>query len=251
MSSTLMTHSSRFQSQITSLAALQAMPEPIPMGPMHKPVAHAALVDAIHAQVDQRGFRIVKEQLALGAKGAALFGVIDMAPVQGDLVVSAERGMSFGFRNSTDQSMAIQGVAGTRVTVCDNLMLSGDLFAIQRKNTSGLDLMKAMVEAFEKFLKHSSTLDIEIMRLQATVVADAVAKEVIFDAFNQGVVPVKLFDDVSRFYFKATDETPDCTPRSLWGLHNSFTRAMKELSPVRSFAATVALGKLFGLRSKN
>lgn len=249
MSSTLMTHSSKFQSQITSLTALQAMPEPVPMGPMHKPVAHAALVDAIHQQIDQRGFRVTKEQFAIGAKGAALFGVIDLAPVQGGLVLT-ERGMSFGFRNSIDQSMGIQGVAGTRVFVCDNLALSGDLFAIKRKNTTGLDLLKAMVDAFEKFLTHSSTLDQEIMRLQATVIADAVAKEVIFDAFNQGVVPVKLFDDVSKLYFRATDETPDCQARSLWGLHNAFTRAMKELSPVRSFGATVALGKLFGLRSK-
>lgn len=250
MSSTLMTHSPKFNSQVTTLEALQRMPEPVPMGPMHKPVAHAALVDAIHQQIDARGFSVVKEQLAISQNKMSLFGVIDLAPSQGDLVPSGERGMSFGFRNSIDQSMAIQGVAGTRVFVCDNLSLSGDLFAIQRKNTTGLDILKAMADAFEKFLKHSATLDIEVMRLQATVVADSLAKEVIFDAFNQGVVPVRLFDDVSRFYFKATDETPDCQPRSLWGLHNAFTRAMKELTPVRSFGATVALGKLFGLRSK-
>ena len=247
---TLVTHNPKFDAKLTTLAALQALPEPVALGPMHKPVAHAALVHAIHQQIDQRGFMVKREQLALSAKGHALFGVMDLTATQGELLTDSQRGLSFGFRNSTDCSLGIQAVAGTRVFVCDNLALSGDLFAIKRKNTTGLDLGAAVATGFDKFLQHVTQFEIEITRLQGTVISDGQAKEVIFDAFNASIVPVRLFDDVSRFYFKPTDEQTDCQPRSLWGLHNAFTRAMKDLSPVRLFGANVSLGKLFGLRSK-
>ena len=40
---------------------------------------------------------------------------------------------------------------------------------------------------------------------------------------------------------------PDCQPRTEWGLHNAFTRAMRDLTPLRQFGATQGLGRAFGL----
>lgn len=248
--STLALHNPKFDAKLTTLAALQALPVPMPMGPHHKPVAHANLVDALHGEIDKRGFSVTKEQLALSAKGAALFGVIDIAPKQTDLVQTG-RGMAIGFRNSTDQSIAIQGVAGARVFVCDNMALSGDMFAINRKNTTGLDLGDAVARGFDKFLKHAEVLDVQIERLTATTITDGVAKQMIYEVFAARIVPVRLFDDVDSFYFRPADDMLDCQPRSQWGLHNAFTRAMKDLTPVRSFGANVALGNYFGIKAAN
>jgi hypothetical protein len=69
----------------------------------------------------------------------------------------------------------------------------------------------------------------------------------IFDVFHAHIVPVRLFHDVSRFYFHPTDDQPDCQPRTQWGLHNAFTRAMRDLTPLRQFGATQGLGRAFGL----
>ena len=65
--------------------------------------------------------------------------------------------------------------------------------------------------------------------------------------FNAHIVPIRLFDDVSRSYFHPSHDQPDCQPRTEWGLHNAFTRAMRDLTPLRQFGATQGLGRAFGL----
>lgn len=246
--SRLALHNPKFNAKLTTLEALQQLPTPLAIGPMHKPVPHAALVEAILAEIDRRGFEAQRQQLALSAKNAALFGVIDIAPKQAELVEGSERGLSFGFRNSTDQSMAIKAVAGSHVFVCDNLVLSGSMFAIHQKNTTGVDLGHTIATGFDKFLQHAEVLDVQIARLQGESLTDTEAKRWAFDVFAARIVPSRLFDDVERFYFHPADEMTDCQPRSLWGLHNAFTRAMRDLSPVRLFGASVALGNLFGIK---
>lgn len=247
MSSTLSAHSPKFQSQLVTREFLHAMPAPQALGIRHKPVPHSALVDAIDAEVIRRGYAIEREQLAVGAKGAALFGVLDITPAVPVIEVDARpgRGLAFGFRNSTDQTMAIRAVAGNRVFVCDNMSMSGETFAISRKNTSYLDLADAVARGFDKFLVHIGMLDLEIARLESKYLTDGQAKEVIFDVFAAGIVPVRLFDDVNRFYFKPTDAMTDCQPRTLFGAQNAFTRAMQDLKATRQLGAGVALGKHF------
>jgi len=146
--------------------------------------------------------------------------------------------------------LAIKGVAGRRVMVCDNLTLSGDMIAIMKKNTVGLDLAVALTAGFSKFLTHASSLDRAIMRLQSQNIADAEAKAMIYDTFNAGVVPVRLFGYVGAHYFHPQPHMTDCTPRTVYGLYNAFTRAVKELGPLPAWRATIALGRQFGLRSE-
>lgn len=239
----LMLHSQKHNAKLVPYHVLAAQPEPIPMGPFHKPVGHGRLIDAFRNEIVNRGYAIDREQFALSAKGQALFGVIDLKPN----VPDAQRCLSLGFRNSTDMSMAIQAVAGTTVFVCDNMALSGSMFAIHRKNTTGLDLGDAVARGFDKFLQHANVLEIEVARLQATTITDGQAKQTIYDVFAAKIIPARLFDDVDTYYFKPTNATPDTQDRTLWGLHNAFTRAMRDLTPVRRFGATVGLGRAFGL----
>jgi uncharacterized protein DUF932 len=247
MSSQLVVHNPKFDAKLCGIDALRALPFPAALGRMHKPIPHIALIETLQAEVEARGWLIKREQLALGREGAALFGVMDLVLPNSDLVVVEGQGISFGFRNSTDSSLGLQGVAGSRVFVCDNLALSGSMFAIKRKNTTGLDLGAAIAWAFDKFLKHARNLGINIARLAETTLDDAAAKLRIYDVFAKHIIPIRLFDDVNRFYFKADENTPDCQPRTAWGLHNAFTRAMKDLSPIRGFGANVALGNQFAL----
>jgi len=244
--STLVAHSPKFNSKLVNIDALRALPEPQALGARHKPVPHAALVDAIHNEIALRGYEVKREQLALGKDGAALFGVIDLQPSTA-LAVRDDRGQSFGFRNATDQSMSIQAVAGSRVFVCDNLALSGSMFAMKRKNSTRLDLSDAVATGFDKFAIHIQTLEVQIERLSGTKLSDARAKIVAYDVFASGIVPIRLFDDVARNYFQPKDDWTDVTPRTLFGLHNAFTRAIRDLNPTREFSVSVALGKRFGM----
>jgi hypothetical protein len=236
----LMLHSPKFASKLTTLDALRSMPDPLALGPNHKPVPHAVLVDGLLDEVARRGYDVLNTQLALGHKGAALFGVINL---RGN---NTERSTAIGFRNSVDSTMGLQGVAGATVFVCDNMALSGSVFAFKRKNTTGLDFGAMVANGFDKFLQQSEAFDLQIARLQGTVVSPDAAKALIYDVFAARTFPVRLFDDVNRFYFDApVDLAPEVVENrgNVWGVHNAFTRAAKDLSPVRQFSATVALGR--------
>ena len=242
-----MSNLSHKKSPLATLKQLKALPLPEVLGEQHNPIPHHLLVEYLQVEAQERGYDVTREQFALGMGGSALFGVMDLMPR--GVVAAEERGLSIGFRNSTNSTLAIKMVAGTRVFVCDNLALSGDLIAVLRRNTKGLDIGDALKAGFDRFLTHASTLDLQIAQLQAKMITDLEAKAKVFDVFAQKVVPIHLFDDVNANYFKPADDMTDCHPRSAWGLHNAFTRAMKNITPTRSFGATVALGKVFGMSS--
>lgn len=250
MASTLCVHSARFDAKHVTFDALKALPEPAVLGPHHKPVPHHVLIDGFRQEAAARNLVITREQFALGAKDAALFGVMDFDTATSQALVPVESGpsgLSLGFRSANDLSLAIRAVAGARVFVCDNLALSGDMFAISRKHTQGLDLAAAIRAGFQKFVAQAATLATQILSLNNGVLTDGDAKIAIFELFHQEVLPVKLFADVNTFYFEQSDERPDCLPRNAWGLHNAVTRAIKSLKPVPAFQRTVAVGKFFGL----
>lgn len=254
MASTLCIHSARFNAQHVTFDALKALPDPVALGSHHKPVRHDVLIDAFRQEAAARNLTITREQFALGAKDAALFGVMDFERTDQTALVPVESGpsgLSLGFRSANDMSLAVKAVAGARVFVCDNLALSGEMFAISRKHTVGLDLFVAVQVGFTKFLGQADALAGQIANLNDRVLDDTAAKALIFDLFAQAILPVKLFDDVNGFYFARSDERPDCLPRTAWGLHNAVTRAIKSLKPVPAFQRTVAVGKFFGLNGRD
>jgi hypothetical protein len=242
------------RSHLVPFNDLVNLPEPRQLGAVHQPIPHNLLARALRVEAAERGYQVTREQFAVASGGEKLFGVIDLMPegvVSAEVVAAEDRGLSLGFRNSTNSTLALKMVAGSRVFVCDNLVMSGDLIAVLRRNTVGLDLEDALRAGFDKFLQHATSLDRHVARLQAQTILDLEAKARIFDVFAARVVPVHLFDEVNRYYFAPADEMTDCQPRTLWGLHNAFTRAMKTLPPARTFAATVALGRQFGMVEEN
>ncbi len=261
--SSLCLHNSKFDSKLIALDDLRAMPAPEPLSPFHKPIHHADLVDAILAEADRRDLRATKTQFGLGAKGAALFGVIDFQPKDAVALVTAPvevpsvqtpgtTGISLGFRAGNDYSLALKGVAGQRVFVCDNLALSGDMFAFARKHTTGMDLYDVIARGFDVFATQATDLAKQIAKLEGEDLTDDQAKLLIYEVFAGRILPVKLFDDVIDLYFDEATLThrPDCQPRTKFGVHNAMTRTVKQLSPVPAFEATQKLGRFFGLTNQ-
>jgi hypothetical protein len=218
------------------------------MGRLHKPIPHHILIDTVLDQVADRGWSVAKQQFAVARKGRMLFATMDLRGPKGD-VTNAETGdgssAAFGFRSSVNQTFAIRGVAGQRVWLCDNLCMSGSEFVMRHKLTKLLNLPFLVSGALNKFIEQTETLLGDIEEMRNTVIADREAKVRIFDVFNQGALPLHMFDDVSQLYFRPQDEHPDCQPRTAWGLHNACTRAIKLLNPARQFTAGVDVSRIF------
>jgi len=207
-----------------------------------KPVRHGELVDALEAELCQRDLQIREEAYAVQRDGALLFGVIDLFWRK-----TEEFAAAIGLRTANDKTMSIQIAMGFRVFVCDNLVFSGDLIALRRKHTSGLDLQREIARSIDRYQEGVLTLERGIEQLRNSELVDSKAKELIFDVFDQAILPTRFFGAVSEAYFTPEESAVDCLPRSLWGLHNAITRQVRKLSPGPAFRTTARLGKLFGL----
>jgi hypothetical protein len=93
----------------------------------HRPVPHHEIVQALIETLTFRHIGVLKDEYAVSSNGMKMFGVLDL-----------ETGFegchfSIGIRNSHDKSFRLSATCGLRVTVCDNMMFSGDFTPVLAK----------------------------------------------------------------------------------------------------------------------
>ena len=211
-----------------------------------RPIAHADLITAIDRQLQVRGITIQAETFAIQREGARLFAVLDLS-----IERSGEFCASLGLRTANDRSLALEIAVGVKVFVCDNLAFSGDLIALRRKHTARFDLNADISRAVDRYQAHLRTLQAQITASQQSPLADLEAKALIVDAFRQEILPIRYFKAVTEGYYAPSPDMTDVLPRTRWGLHNAFTRCVRQMAPAPAFEATTALGQFFGLRATN
>jgi hypothetical protein len=236
MSATLMTHCG---AEPVDFHTLSRIPAP-PATATWKPVKHSHFVEALLEALDQRGMRADGAQYAVSHRGLRLFGTLTFGG--GD-----EYERCLGFRASNDKTFPLQVVAGVNVFCCDNLALSGEVVALKRKHTSGLDLAKEVRAGIDSYLFQQELTEQRIGRIKEICLSETAAKAAIYDLLQQRVVPSRLFQSIHQAYFEPQDTWLDCKPRTVWGLHNACTRVAKTLDMSQRFAMTLALGGHFNL----
>ena len=242
MIGTLVAHSGAVRVDREALRRIEA-----PIGTeTWKPIHHGELIDTLDKELQRRSLIVRAEAYAVQREGALLFGVIDLAWRE-----TGEFAAAIGLRTANDKSMSLQVAVGFRVFVCDNLVFAGDLIALRRRHTRGLNLGREISGAIDRYQEGVLSLERGIDRLRQTAIGETDAKTLIFDAFYRDILPVRFFDPVSAAYFRPADDAPDCQARSLWGLHNAFTRQIRQLPPASAFRATTQLGRLFALGRDN
>jgi hypothetical protein len=209
-----------------------------------RPIPHGDLITAIDRQLLVRGITIQAERFAIQREGARLFAVLDLS-----IERSGEFCASLGIRTANDRSLALEIAVGVKVFVCDNMTFSGDLIALRRKHTARFDLNADISRAVDRYQAHLLTLQQQITGIQESPLSDLQAKALIVDAFRQEILPIRYFKPVTETYSNPTPEMTDVLPRTRWGLHNAFTRAVRQMAPAPAFEATTALGAFFGLRA--
>ena len=229
---------SHVDTDLVSRAELRALPEP-EVTRTFKPIPHIELVDMLELVLRENQIRIQEERFALRRDGSVLFGVLQLAYGE-----SPDGRAALGLRTGNNKTMSIQLCAGLSVLVCDNLAFRGDMIALKRKHTSGLNLRIELAGAVLRFQEHFGRLSGEVERLKSRPVADLEAKALIHDAFASGLMPLRLLPEVSRSYFEP--ELAAFQPRTAWSLHNAFTGAAKDMPLSTRLPAIQTLGKLFG-----
>ena len=108
----------------------------------HCPISHAFLVQEVRNGLNNMGFNVTEEVHAMWGGGLRYFGLLGLQERTGGDIgyrqeVSQGRQFVFGIRNGNDRTIVAGGALGTRVFVCDNLMLHSDQeeFKFARKHT--------------------------------------------------------------------------------------------------------------------
>jgi len=143
MSATLITHRGAMRMPKAELMKI----EPLAATNTWKPVAHGVLVNTLTEVLSSRGIEVRKEEYAVQRDGNILFAVMDL--FWGGTM---DYWAALGLRTSNDKSFAIQIAIGARVVVCDNLMLSGELLALKRKHTAGLELVEELTASVRRYI---------------------------------------------------------------------------------------------------
>ncbi len=230
------------ETDLVTRAQLQAVATPEPTSTW-RPIPHIELVDMLDRVLNQNQMHIREEQFALRRDGAVLFGVLELAYGE-----SQDGTAALGLRTANDKSISIQICAGLSVFVCDNLVFRGDLIALKRKHTSGLNLREELAGAVLRFQDHFGRLVREIDDLKERRLSDIEAKATMHDVFAKGLMPLRLLPQASRAYFEPS--FPDFEPRTAWSLHNAFTTAAKAMPISTRLPAIQAVGKMFGMTSQ-
>ena len=222
---------------------LRAIPMPATTSTF-KPIPHIELVESLEGILSRNRMSIAKEQFAIRRDGSALFGVLNLSYSE-----SADGTAALGLRTANDKTMSIQICAGLTVFVCDNLAFRGDLIALKRKHTSGLNLGDELAGAVLRFRDHFTRLVTEIDGLKERRLTDLDAKGLIHDAFAMKLMPVRMLPAVSSAYFEP--KSTQLEPRNAWSLHNAFTALAKDMPMSTRLGAIQDLGKLFGMASES
>jgi hypothetical protein len=239
------------KSQRVTIEQLSRLPSPETLGKRHKPVPHFELVSTVGKALDERGYKVKAQEFAIQRKGAMLFAtfLLEQGQVQG----LEREGQTFalGLRSGNDKKCKIQMAAGVRVFVCDNGAFSADCITLQRKHTSGLDLPSEIAGGLDRYMKMMKTFIDQQDRARALKLPVPKAKELIYNVFADGYMPLRCFPQVHENYFAPTPEMTDCRGETLWALHNAFTREVRSMAPAPAFRATTRLGALLAGRGLN
>jgi hypothetical protein len=229
---TLMTHAGA-----TKIARAELVNLPVPeTTSTFQPIPHSRLIDTLEEALTYRHIRIVRDEYAVSKDGMKLFGLVEVSEELTDVR------LAIGLRNANDKSMRLGMVAGYRVFVCDNMALSGDFKPLLAKHSKNFDLTESISIGVDRIQRNFSPLKEQIEFMKAFPLRTDEARALIYRAFMENKIPVKLLRAVHREYFVAPSYE-EFRQQNVWALSNAFTSAFKQLQPVRQYEMTARLGK--------
>jgi hypothetical protein len=191
------------------------------------PVPHNNLADTLSTigRDILKGFTLSNEQYAIAREGQQMFGVLSFRNDHNEL------GLSIGFRNSYDKSMAIGIAIGAQVFICDNLALTGDI-TIMRKHTANvwsslediaISTLYRSQQNFRKIVEDSETL-------KGRIIDNSEAFKMIGLLFGHGILTPRQLPLVKKEWL--TPSYDDFRPRTMWSFYNACTEALKSCPPL-------------------
>ena len=111
---------------------------PPAMGAFHHPYPFAEYIDTVEHALGLEGIQVANEEYAITNDAMRFFGMMEIAPKEGQLITSDEWKLTLGLRGSHDQRIPRGLVLGTSVMVCSNLCFHGNVANFSTKQTTNI-----------------------------------------------------------------------------------------------------------------
>ena len=218
------------------------------------PVPNGKLIDVIRQNAQKiLKVPVFKQQFALSKNGQRMFGTMTFKKE------SEEHGISFGFGNCYDMSIALRLVAGLGIFICDNLSYSGDSLRYLRKHTSNvmIDLEGMIQKSLMGTEAFYERMEIEIGGLKALPCSVNRGYEVLGSALGNGIIkPTALnvamndWNNPKVFEMNKTVDgiktSYECQPfkeNNMYSLYNCLTEGIKKGEPAKRIERQIAVHK--------
>jgi len=218
---------------------LKKLPKPTAIGRFHKPIPPHEVIEMVQKSIKGEGHDIVQRRIAINPKHTRVMATFDIAnPNSKD----KNKNWSAGIMTSTDRTSALKMAGGSRILVCDNLMVMGDLITSRRKHTSGIDLEGEVKRMMDEVYMSCRSAD-KRANLEEAVKIEEEGEffSIIGDALVNKLLPADHVREAAQMWL--ANELEDVKSRSLWGIHNAFTRQIQKLNPIRQLPASVNIAK--------
>jgi len=191
------------------------------------PVAHGDVLRAVASAIRQNDMAIVDEHYSLSQGGKNMFGVLTIEN-GGHLPSVAGTTLQLGVRNSISKAMAVGVTAGTKVTVCSNMMFSGEFIAF-RKHTSGLDLDELYEIAITSIAQAAEKMGVLVQwqeGLKEIELPETHMKLLTYDGMASGAIAPSSFNS----FLDLHKEEVKLNGNSVYSWHGAGTRACRDNS---------------------
>jgi len=192
-----------------------------------KPISHYQLANKFLtiSQDMLMDYTLVGENFGIARKGNQLFALLTF---KGD---SKEIGLSVAFRNSYDKSMSFGIAVGGQCSICDNLVLSGEI-VVMKKHTKGIyeRLEETILHTIYRARKNCEKVLIDSERLKRRSVGNPEACGIMGLLFGNDIVSPRQLAALKSEWLKPSHE--EFQARNMWGFFNPTTEALKTSPPI-------------------
>lgn len=185
-----------------------------------KPLSHGKFIDAIKEACQSEGIGVVKKKYSMNKTGTQFFGSWILDTEQNGL------NTMIGLRGSIDKTIAKGICAGTHVTVCSNMMFSGDFIEF-RRHTSGMTY-ETLLELGKNAIASSVTESKKLIEWQKNLkniqIETELKKIITYDMMSCNVFSPSRFNEFNRAIEEELEVNYDQT---LYTLHGAATRLFR------------------------
>jgi hypothetical protein len=187
------------------------------------PIPHVEVLERVRNTLDEAGFEVGDQQIALSRNNARFFGTLTLKST-----VAENVHLAIGVRSSWDRSFPLACVGGNKTVVCDNLLFRSDLLNVKRRHSTNgaMNFQNDIAGAIQKLGQFQIVERERIAQMMNREVSDIEADSLILNAYERGIISSPYLARIIREWRKPT--FAEFEPRTAWSLISAFTTVLGE-----------------------